>query len=64
MYIRVHDFIAGTTIALGRPLDDRFVADEPWDIVRSNDAASDLVLRHSQVLGQLHTGSTQDPAIH
>jgi hypothetical protein len=52
---QVHDFIRGTKIALPRPVAGKSIHPSRWDIVRSNQSAEQLVIRHLKALAAIKT---------
>lgn len=56
---RIHDFVAGTAIALPRPTAQRRGTGEIWDILRPNERAASLVARHLLMLAAM-AGATSD----
>jgi hypothetical protein len=47
---QLHDFIRGTTIALPHPGTKKSIDPSHWDIVRPNESADRMVLRHLKSL--------------
>lgn len=60
----IHDFISGTKIALPRPTGRDANQSFQWDIVRQNESAGRMVLRHLEALEALRARRRPNPTKH